>query len=70
LNPVENIRGAAKLLILVFPVENERHRSVYPAHEVARLRGNIVKDTLPSRLSKLSHQLDSDAGFSFKAVFH
>jgi len=43
---VENIRGAVKPLILVFPVENERHPSVYPAHEVARLRGYIVKDAI------------------------
>ena len=28
LNPVESIRDAAKPLIFVFPVENERHPSV------------------------------------------
>jgi len=40
---VENIRGAVKSLILVFPVENERPPSVYPAHEVVRLRVYNVK---------------------------
>jgi hypothetical protein len=43
---VENIRGAVKPLILVFPVENERHPSVYPAHEVVGLRGYIVKEAI------------------------
>jgi hypothetical protein len=38
LNPVESIRAAVKPLIFVFSVENERHPSVYPAHEVIRLR--------------------------------
>ena len=40
LNGVGSIRGAVKPLIFVFPVENERHPSVYPAHEVVRLRRN------------------------------
>jgi hypothetical protein len=66
LNPVESICGAAKPLIFLFPVEHERHPSVYPAHEVVRLRRNIVKDTstLPFRFVHVSHQPGKGAGFA------